>query len=123
MIVRKLPRTWALWGSIVAIVFLILGVAVGPVYIAPIFNTYKPLAESPLKEKIISLARANGIPATEVWEFDASKQTKRMSANVSGMLGTTRISMNDNLMNRASPEEIQAVLGHEMGHYVLNHIY
>ena len=123
LVIRKLPRTWALWGSTVAIAFLIFAAAIAPVYIAPIFNTYKPLAESPLKEKIVSLARANGIPSHEVWEFDASKQTKRMSANVSGLFGTTRISMNDNLMNRASPEEIQAVLGHEMGHYVLNHVY
>jgi len=83
----------------------------------------KPLAESPLKHEILSLARAQGIPATDVYEFDASKQTKRMSAHVSGLLGTTQISMNDNLMNRGSHEEVKAVLGHEMGHYVLNHVY
>jgi STE24 endopeptidase len=123
LVIRKLPRTWAVWGSAVAIAFIVFTSAIAPVYIAPVFNTYKPLAESPLKEKIVSLARANGIPAHEVWEFDASKQTKRMSANVSGLFGTTRISMNDNLLNRASPEEVQAVLGHEMGHYVLNHVY
>jgi Zn-dependent protease with chaperone function len=123
LVVRKLRESWALWGSIVAIACLVVVVAISPVFISPMFNTYKPLPESPLKEKIVSLARANGIPAGEVWEFDASKQTKRMSANVSGMFGTTRISLNDNLMNRASPEEIQAVLGHEMGHYVLNHAY
>jgi STE24 endopeptidase len=123
LVIRKLPRTWAVWGSIVAIAFIVFASAIAPVYIAPVFNTYKPLAESPLKEKIVSLARANGIPSHEVWEFDASKQTKRMSANVSGLFGTTRISMNDNLLNRASPEEVQAVLGHEMGHYVLNHVY
>ena len=69
------------------------------------------------------MARANGIPATDVYEFDASKQTKRMSAHVSGLLGTTQISMNDNLMKRGSPEEIEGVLGHEMGHYVLHHVY
>jgi STE24 endopeptidase len=69
------------------------------------------------------MARANGIPADNVYVFDASKQSKRISANVSGMFGTVRISLNDNLMNRATPEEIRAVLGHEMGHYVLNHVY
>jgi STE24 endopeptidase len=45
-----------------------------------------------------------------------------MSANVSGFAGTTRITLNDNLLRRGSPEEILAVMGHEMGHYVLNHI-
>src|SRR5207302_4835112 len=72
---------------------------------------------------ILSLARANGIDAHEVWEIDASKQSKRVSANVSGLLGTERITLNDNLLNRASLPEIEAVMGHEMGHYVLNHTY
>jgi STE24 endopeptidase len=67
------------------------------------------------------MARANGIPAENVYYFDASKQTKRVSANVSGMFGTTRISLNDNLLNRTTPAEIRAVMAHEMGHYVLNH--
>ena len=69
------------------------------------------------------MARANGIPATEVYEVDASRQSTRISANVSGFLGTERITLNDNLLKRCSPEEIQAVMGHEMGHYVLNHVY
>src|SRR5207302_10930538 len=62
-------------------------------------------------------------PATDVYEFNASKQSKRVSANVSGVFGTDRISLNDNLLNRCSPECVLAVLGHEMGHYVINHIY
>ena len=74
-------------------------------------------------DPILRLARQNGIDATDVWEIDASKQSKRISANVSGALGTERITLNDNLLNRASLEEIEAVMGHEMGHYVLNHIY
>jgi STE24 endopeptidase len=75
-----------------------------------------------VREEILTLARANGVPSSHVYEFDASRQSKRISANVSGLLGTTRISMNDNLLNRSSPAEIEAVLGHEMGHYVLNHV-
>ncbi|HEV8630312.1 MAG TPA: M48 family metallopeptidase [Thermoanaerobaculia bacterium] len=122
-VLRRAPRTWWLWGALVAIAIAMFAVAIAPVYLEPVFNDFKPLAESPLKHRILSLARANGIPATDVYEFDASKQTKRLSAHVSGLLGTTRISMNDNLMKRGSPEEIEAVLGHEMGHYVLNHVY
>jgi STE24 endopeptidase len=57
-----------------------------------------------------------------VYQIDASKQTTRMSANVSGFANTMRITLNDNLLRRGSPEEIQAVMGHEMGHYVMNHI-
>jgi STE24 endopeptidase len=76
-----------------------------------------------VREPILSLARANGIPATEVFQMDASRQTKRISANVSGAFGTTRVTLNDNLLNRCTLPEIEAVMGHEMGHYVLNHVY
>jgi STE24 endopeptidase len=122
-VIRKLPKTWWLSGSAVAILFLIFQIAIGPTYLEPAFNKFYPLAESPLKQRILSLARANGIPVDQVYEFDASKQTTKMSAHVSGLAGSAQISLNDNLMNRASPEEVEAVLGHEMGHYVLNHVY
>ena len=74
-----------------------------------------------MRESILSLARANRVPAEEVYQFDASRQTTRISANVSGMFGTTRVSLNDNLLKRTSDAEIRAVMGHEMGHFVLNH--
>jgi STE24 endopeptidase len=69
------------------------------------------------------MAKSHGIPAENVYWFDASRQSNRISANVSGMFGTTRISLNDNLLERTSPETVKAVLGHEMGHYVLGHMY
>ena len=122
-VLRKAPRTWWLWGALVLIAFAMFGAAIAPVYLEPVFNKFNPLPDTPLKQQILSMARANGIPATDVYEFDASKQTKRMSAHVSGLLGTTQISMNDNLMKRGSPEEIKGVLGHEMGHYVMHHVY
>jgi STE24 endopeptidase len=122
-VIRKLPKTWWLWGSAVAILFLIFQIAIGPTYLEPVFNKFYPLAQSPLKQRILSLARANGIPVEQVYEFDASKQTTKMSAHVSGIAGSAQISLNDNLINRASPEEVEAVVGHEMGHYVLNHVY
>ena len=122
-VIRKFTRTWWLWGSLVGVVFIVFGVLIGPTYLEPVFNKFYPLADGPQKQQILSMARANGIPATDVYEFDASKQTKRMSAHVSGIAGTTQISLNDNLINRGSPEEVQAVLGHEMGHYVLNHVF
>ena len=122
-VLRRAPRTWWLWGALVTMAFAIFAAAIAPVYLEPVFNNFKPLDEGPLKREILSMARANGIPATDVYQFDASRQTKRMSAHVSGMFGTVQISMNDNLLRRGSPEEIESVLGHEMGHYVLGHVY
>ena len=122
-IVRKLPRTWHIWGAVVTICFVAFTVMIAPVFIVPLFNQVKRLENPKVTTPILAMARANGIPAHDVFEIDASKQSTRMSANVSGFGKTMRITLNDNLLRRGSLEEIQAVMGHEMGHYVLNHIY
>ncbi len=122
-IVRRLRRTWWIWGAVVTEVFMIIVALIGPVYLTPIFNKVTPLNDPKITQPILSMARANGIPAREVYEVDASRQSTRISANVSGLGNTMRITLNDNLLRRGSPEEIQAVMGHEMGHYVLNHVY
>jgi STE24 endopeptidase len=121
-VVRRLPRTWWTWGAGVSIVFLIFFIMIAPVFIFPLLNTYTVLEDPKITQPILSLARANEIPAQKVYQVDASRQTTRMSANVSGFGRTMRITLNDNLLRRGSPEEVQAVMGHEMGHYVLHHI-
>lgn len=120
--IRAFPRSWPLFASAITSGFLILGIMIAPVFIEPLFNTYKPMDDGPLKESILSLARANGVPAQQVFQVDASRQSDRISANVAGFLGTTRIALNDNLLRRGTPAEVKAVMGHEMGHFVLNHI-
>lgn len=121
-IVRRLPRTWHWWGAAVGLAFFAFIAMISPVFLFPLFNKYTPLPDSSLKREILSLARENGIPARDVYEVNASRQSKRVSANVSGFLGTERISLNDNLLNRCSPQAVLSVMGHEMGHYVMHHI-
>ena len=122
-VIRKAPRTWWLWGAGALTAFTAFGVLIAPVFISPLFNKYTPMQEGPLREQILGMARANHVPADNVYVFDASKQTKRISANVSGLGPTIRISLNDNLLNRTSPAEVKAVMGHELGHYVLGHVW
>lgn len=122
-LVRRVPRNWWLLGSGVAIAIELVFVVIAPVVLVPLFNSPKKLADARVVDPILRLARQNGIAVTDVWEIDASKQSKRINANVSGALGTERITLNDNLLHRASVEEIEAVMGHEMGHYVLHHVY
>jgi STE24 endopeptidase len=122
-VVRRFPKTWHIWGSLVGIIFVVIGILVAPVFIVPLFNKVTPLTDARIRDPILSMARANMIDAQNVFVVDASKQSKRISANVSGLGSTMRITLNDNLLNRAPPEEIEAVMGHEMGHYVLNHVY
>jgi len=122
-VLRRASKSWWLWGSLTAILLLAVASLIAPIYIAPLFNKYKKLEDSRVKDPILSLARANGITVHDVYEVDASRQSKRVSANVSGFLGTERITLNDNLLNRCTLPEIDAVMGHEMGHYVLHHVY
>ena len=122
-ILRRAPRTWWIWGALAATLFLALSFLIAPVYVFPLFNKYTRLQDEAVRGPILSLARANGIPARDVFVVDASRQTTRISANVSGLFGTERITLNDNLLKRCSLPEIEAVLGHEMGHYVLHHLY
>jgi STE24 endopeptidase len=122
-VVRRLGKSWWVWGAALTIVFFAFVSLIEPVYIAPLFNKYKSLEDARIKDPILSMARANGIPATDVYEFDASEQSDRVSANVGGFANTLRISLNDNLLKRCTLPEIETTMGHEMGHYVLNHEY
>jgi len=121
-IARKLRQTWWIWGAVATICMTVVLVAISPVYLLPIFNKVTRLDDPKVTVPILRMAHANGIPTNDVYQMDASRQTTRMSANVSGFANTMRITLNDNLLRRGSLEEIQAVTGHEMGHYVMHHI-
>ncbi len=122
-VIRRFPRNWWIAATGVIAAFFAFGMLLGPVYIAPLFNTYTELPAGPVRDRIVAMAKSKNIPAEHIYLFDASKQSKAISANVSGIGPTMRISLNDNLLNRSTPQEIAAVMGHEMGHYVLNHVW
>jgi len=119
---RWAGERWWLWGTVASIALVALVVAIGPVWIDPLFNTYRPIEDGDIKADVLALARANGVPVDEVYEFDASRQTTRVSANVSGLFGTASVRLNDNLLRRTSRAEIRTVMAHELGHYVMNHV-
>ena len=122
-VIRALKRTWWVWGAGLVASMMALMLLLGPVFISPIFNDYTPMEEGALKTDILTLAQAAGVPADDVYVYDRSRQTNTISANVSGILGTTRISLGDTLIRDATPAEVKAVMAHEIGHYVLNHVY
>jgi STE24 endopeptidase len=118
---RRAPRAWWIWGTIVAVLLTMVGNIIFPIFVEPVFNTYKTIDDPKIRDPILALARGNQIPVKQVFEFNASRQTTRISANVAGFLGTTRIALNDNLLKQCTLPEIREVMSHEMGHYVLNH--
>ena len=122
-VIRRAPKTWWIWGTGVISIFLFIGLLLGPVFIAPLFNDYEQMAKGPMRDQIVAMAAEYDIPADNIYVFDQSKQHKRISANVSGIGPTIRISLNDNLLERTDPAEVAAVMGHELGHYVLGHTW
>tara|TARA_R110002072_G_scaffold132914_11_gene273255 strand:- start:382 stop:1683 length:1302 start_codon:yes stop_codon:yes gene_type:complete len=122
-VIRIAKASWWMWGTALSVVFLGFILFISPVYIDPLFNDYQPMPASELRDDILSVAHANGIPADDVFVFDVSRQSNRITANVSGLFDTTRIALSDTLINNTDPDEVMAVMAHEMGHYVLNHIW
>ena len=120
-LVRRVRERWVWWATAATAVFILFVFMFEPVFVEPLFNDYKPLPAGEVRDSILKLAHETSIPVDDVFWFDASKQTKRISANVAGLGGTARIALNDNLLNGASLPEIRAVMGHEMGHYALHH--
>lgn len=120
-LVRRFRDGWWGIGAAVTILFFAFMLMLAPVLVAPLFNKYSPMEAGPLREQILAMARANSVPADNVYVVDQSRQTTRISANVSGLGPTIRISLNDNLLAQGTPPEVRAVMGHELGHYVLNH--
>jgi len=120
-LVRRVRERWALWATGATFLFILFVFMVQPVVVEPLFNDYHPLPAGEVRDSILALAAETGVPVNDVFWFNASKQTKRISANVSGLGGTARIALNDNLLHGTSLPEIRAVMGHEMAHYSLHH--
>ncbi len=122
LVIRRTGERWWIWGAAATMAMMVFAVMVAPVLIDPLTNTYKPVTDPVVKAAVLAMAQADDVPVDTVYEFDASRQTTRVSANVSGIFGTAAVRLNDNLL-RATLPEIRAVMGHELGHFVMNHIY
>lgn len=120
-IIRSSPRLWWAWGAAITWLFLVVADVLAPVVVFPLFANFSELPKSALRERIVAMATANRIPAEHVYVADVSQHTKRVAAAVAGLGPSAQITLTDNLLNRAGPDEVVAVVGHEMGHYVLNH--
>jgi STE24 endopeptidase len=115
---RATPRLWWLWSAVVFVPVFILMQVVSPIWIAPLTNRFEPLADRSLEAKIDALAMRAGVSRPTILVKDESRTSKLPDAGVRGMFGTTRIVMNDNLIELTDERELLVVLAHEMGHHV-----
>ncbi len=122
LIIRRVRRWWlVLWAA--SIPFIVAVIVVQPVILDPLFNKFEPLQNVQLRQKLLDLAGRAGIAGSRVYEVNKSKQTKTMNAYVNGIGPTNRIVMWDTLLAKMTQDEVLAVMGHEMGHYVMKHMW
>jgi len=122
-LMRRAGRFWWLWSgglTAVALSFLLLA---GPVVIEPLFNEYKPVPAGEVREALVEMARRSGVPEDRIFVYDGSRQSNNFTANVSGLGGSARVAISDVAFKGASLDEVKAVTGHEIGHYVLGHVW
>lgn len=120
---RRARATWWIWASGLVALLLAFVLLVSPVVVAPLLNTYKPAPAGAVRDEVVRLGRATGTPTDKIFIFDGSKQSNRYTANVSGIGGTARVAMSDVMFQKgADIAEVRGVVGHEMGHYVRQHL-
>ncbi|MFN0121737.1 MAG: M48 family metallopeptidase [Blastocatellia bacterium] len=123
LLLRKSPTHWWLWTGLLSVPFVILGILIAPVWIDPLFNKFGPMKNKQLETKILQLADRSGIEGSRVYEVAKSEDTKMLNAYVTGFGGTKRIVLWDTAIARLDEPELLSVMGHEMGHYVLGHVW
>ncbi len=116
------PRRWWLYLGLLTLPFALFMATIMPIWIDPLFNDFAPMKDKALEAQILALADRAGIAEGRVFEVDKSRDTKTVNAYVTGLFGSKRIVLWDTLLANHNEKEILAVMGHEMGHYVLNHV-
>ena len=122
-LLRASPRRWWLYAGLASIPFIVTMFLVSPIWIDPLFNQFGPMKDKALEAKIVALAGRAGIEGARVFEVDKSEDTKKLNAYVNGFGATKRIVLWDTIIKRLDERELLFVMGHEMGHYVLHHIW
>ena len=120
-VMRRRPGQWVAWATGAYAVLYALYVLLSPGVIEPLTNAFRPLADGPQKAQIVALARANGVDDVAVVTGDASRQTRLLNAHVSGFGSAARISVDDTTLQETTDPMLRFVVGHELGHFVLDH--
>jgi STE24 endopeptidase len=117
------PAHWWIWTGLLALPFFVLVLLVTPVFIAPLFNKFGPMNDKGLEAEVLAVAARAGVEGARVFEVQKSVDTKKVNAYVTGVGKTKRIVLWDTLLARLTPRQTRFVVGHELGHYVLHHVW
>lgn len=120
-LMRKAGRRWWLWSSGLFAAGLAFIILLSPILIEPLFNKYEPVPPGKVRDAVVEMAGRAGVPPNKVYMYNGSRQSNNFTANAGGVGSTARVAISDVALKNASLEEVRAVTGHEIGHYVLKH--
>jgi len=120
-LMRRTGRRWWLWSGGLTAVLLAFVMLLAPVLIEPLFNKYEPVPPGQVRDAVVEMAQRAGIPPSKVYMYNGSRQSNNFTANAGGVGSTARVAISDVAFKNASLDEVRAVTGHEIGHYVLKH--
>ncbi|WP_366923279.1 M48 family metallopeptidase [Metallumcola ferriviriculae] len=121
-VMQRSPSHWWLIISILMGAWMLVQAFLWPVLIAPIFNQFRPVTDAKVLSMVEQISERAGVDINQVLIMDASKRTTKANAYFTGVGQTKRIVLYDNLLNDYTPEEVEAVVAHEMAHWKLGHI-
>ena len=122
-LMRRTGRRWWLWSAGLTALAVSALLLAAPILIEPLFNDYQPVPPGEVRDALVVMAQQAGVPTDRIFVFDGSRQSNNFTANVAGLGGTARIAISDVAFKGASLDEVKAVTGHEIGHYVLGHVW
>lgn len=122
-LIRRTGRAWWAWSAGLVAVGMSAFLLAAPVVIEPLFNNFKPVPAGEVRDALVVMAGRAGVPEDRIFVYDGSRQSNNFTANAGGVGGTARIAISDVAFKGASLDEVKAVTGHEIGHYVLGHTW
>jgi len=120
-LMRRTGRRWWIWSGVLSAIVLAFVMLLAPVLIEPLFNKYEPVPPGQVRNAVVEMAQKAGIPPNKVYMYNGSRQSNNFTANAGGVGSTARVAISDVAFKNASLDEVRAVTGHEIGHYVLKH--
>jgi STE24 endopeptidase len=122
-LIRRTGRRWWMWSGALTAIVLAIVMLLAPILVEPLFNKYEPVPPGQVRDAVVSMAQRAGIPPNKVYMFNGSRQSNNFTANAGGVGSTARVAISDVAFKNASLDEVRAVTGHEIGHYVLKHTW
>ena len=122
-LMRRTGKRWWIWSGALTAAVLAFFLLLSPILIEPLFNKYEPVPAGPVRDAVVGMAGRAGVPPERVFMFNGSRQSNNFTANAGGVGSTARVAISDVALKSANLDEVRAVTGHEIGHYVLKHTW